>query len=145
MSLFIILTVIQAIVAAALVGVVLMQRSEGGGLGIGGNPSGALGARGAADFLTRSTRWLAVAFVGLSIVLAAFAVAESRVEVSSDLDRDVSVPGAGDLLGEPAGGPAEASAGTAPAGSAATADDLLGEPAGAVEAPAAAGEDPRAE
>ena len=36
MSLFIFLTVIQAIIAAALVGVVLMQRSEGGGLGIGG-------------------------------------------------------------------------------------------------------------
>ena len=35
MSLFIFLTVIQALVAAALVGVVLMQRSEGGGLGIG--------------------------------------------------------------------------------------------------------------
>jgi hypothetical protein len=52
MSLFLFLTVIQAIVAAALVGVVLMQRSEGGGLGIGGSPSGAFGARGAADFLT---------------------------------------------------------------------------------------------
>ena len=37
MSLFIFLTVIQAIVAAALVTVVLMQRSEGGGLGIGGS------------------------------------------------------------------------------------------------------------
>jgi len=141
MSLFIILTVIQAIVAAALVGVVLMQRSEGGGLGIGGNPSGALGARGAADFLTRSTRWLAVAFVVLSIVLAAFAVAESRVEVASDLDREVSVPGAGDLLAEPAGGPADA----APAGGAVSADDLLGEPAGAAEAPVAAGEGSLAE
>ena len=56
---FLFLTVLQAIVAAALVGVVLMQRSEGGGLGIGGNPNAALGARGAADFLTRSTKWLA--------------------------------------------------------------------------------------
>ena len=40
MSLFIFLTVVQAIIAAALVGVVLMQRSEGGGLGVGGRPSG---------------------------------------------------------------------------------------------------------
>lgn len=48
MSLFIFLTVIQALVAAALVGVVLMQRSEGGGLGIGSSPGGAFGARGAA-------------------------------------------------------------------------------------------------
>ena len=35
MSLFIFLTVVQALVAAALVGVILMQRSEGGGLGVG--------------------------------------------------------------------------------------------------------------
>ena len=111
MSLFIILTVIQAIVAAALVGVVLMQRSEGGGLGIGGNPSGALGARGAADFLTRSTRWLAIAFVALSILLAALAVSESSVsEISSDLDRNVTAPGADDLLGENLGGAAPAEA-----------------------------------
>jgi preprotein translocase subunit SecG len=116
MSLFIILTVIQAMIAAALVAVVLMQRSEGGGLGIGGNPSGALGARGAADFLTRSTKWLAIAFVTMSIVLAALAVSESSVdEVSSTLDRDVAAP---DLLG---GG----DSGAAPAG------DLLGEGAGA--------------
>ncbi len=105
MSLFIILTVIQAIVAAALVGVVLMQRSEGGGLGIGGNPSGALGARGAADFLTRATKWLAVAFVALSITLAAVAVSQSSVsEVTTDLNRDVEAPVPGDLLNAPISG-----------------------------------------
>ena len=100
MSLFLILTVIQAIVAAALVGVVLMQRSEGGGLGIGGSPGGALGARGAADFLTRSTRWLAIVFVGMSILLAALAVNERSVGgVSSTLDREVEAPAPQDLLG----------------------------------------------
>jgi preprotein translocase subunit SecG len=103
MSLFIFLTVIQALVAAALVGVVLMQRSEGGGLGIGGNPSGALGARGAADFLTRATKWLAIAFVVLSIVLAALAVRESSVgTITTTLDRGANTPaGAPDLLAEP--------------------------------------------
>ncbi|WP_299192701.1 preprotein translocase subunit SecG [uncultured Erythrobacter sp.] len=121
MSLFIILTVIQAIVAAALVAVVLMQRSEGGGLGIGGNPSGALGARGAADFLTRSTRWLAIAFVGLSITLAALAVNESSLDdITSDLDRNVTAPSADDLLGESSDGEGSAAAST---------EDLLGEPA----------------
>ena len=71
MSLFIFLFVVQTIVAAALVGVVLMQRSEGGGLGIGGSPTGLMSARGAADFLTRATKWLAILFVVLSIALAA--------------------------------------------------------------------------
>ena len=109
MSLFLFMTVVQALIAAALVGVVLMQRSEGGGLGIGGSPSGAFGARGAADFLTRATKWLAIAFVALSIVLAALAVRESGVSaVSSTLDRNVAAPaapaGPADLLADPAGG-----------------------------------------
>lgn len=119
MSLFIFLTVIQAIVAAALVAVVLMQRSEGGGLGIGGNStSGGIGARGAADFLTRSTKWLAVAFVVLSIVLAALAVRESSVSnVTSTLERGGAAPGAPDLLADPVA-PAEPAGATpaAPAG-----------------------------
>lgn len=132
MSLFIFLTVIQALVAAALVGVVLMQRSEGGGLGIGGSPSGAFGARGAADFLTRSTKWLAIAFVVLSIVLAALAVRESSVGgVTSTLERGAPAPAAApDLLAEPAApAPADAApAETAPAAPAAPAgEDPLAE------------------
>jgi preprotein translocase subunit SecG len=93
MSLFLFLTVIQAIVAFALVCVVLMQRSEGGGLGIGGggSPGGLMSARGAADFLTRTTKWLAVMFVVLSIALAAVAInATSGREIDDTLDRSVS-------------------------------------------------------
>ncbi len=133
MSLFLFLTVVQALIAAALVGVVLMQRSEGGGLGIGGSPSGALGARGAADFMTRATKWLAVAFVTLSIVLAALAVRESGVSsVNSTLDRNVAAPaGSNDLLAEPAGAPAPAAppapADPAAAPAPAPAADPLGE------------------
>jgi preprotein translocase subunit SecG len=94
MSLFIFLTVVQALVAAALVGVILMQRSEGGGLGVGGNPSGLMSARGAADFLTRSTAILATIFVILSIALAVLAVGTtSGREIDTSLDR--SVPAAG--------------------------------------------------
>lgn len=70
---FIFLLVVQAIIATALVTVILMQRSEGGGLGMGGSPAGLMSARGAADFLTRSTKILAIMFVTLSIVLAALA------------------------------------------------------------------------
>lgn len=97
MSLFLFLLVVQAIVAAALVGVILMQRSEGGGLGIGGSPSGMMSARGAADFLTRSTRWLAITFVALSIVLAALATKASggaAPVVESSLDRAAPVQSA---------------------------------------------------
>ena len=52
---FAFLLIVQTLVAASLVGVILMQRSEGGGLGVGGSSSGFMTARGAADFLTRST------------------------------------------------------------------------------------------
>lgn len=70
MGLFHFLIVVQAIIAAALVGVILMQRSEGGGLGVGGSPSGLMSARGAADFLTRTTSILALLFILMSITLA---------------------------------------------------------------------------
>jgi preprotein translocase subunit SecG len=70
MGIFHFLIVIQGIIAASLVGVVLMQRSEGGGLGMGGSPSGLMSARGAADFMTRLTTILATIFILLSISLA---------------------------------------------------------------------------
>lgn len=98
MSLFLFLTVVQAIVAFALVCVVLMQRSEGGGLGIGGggSPGGLMSARGAADFLTRTTKWLAVLFVVLSIALAAVAIgATTGRNIDDSLDRSVSAPAEG--------------------------------------------------
>jgi preprotein translocase subunit SecG len=67
------LLIVQAIVAASLVGVILMQRSEGGGLGVGGSSSGFMTARGAADFLTRATAILGGTFIVLSIVMAGIA------------------------------------------------------------------------
>ncbi|MFN4114500.1 MAG: preprotein translocase subunit SecG [Sphingomonadaceae bacterium] len=98
---FLFLTVVQAIVAAALVAVILMQRSEGGGLGIGGSPNGMMSARGAADFLTRSTKWLAVTFVALSIALAVVAVgATGENEITTTLDRKAAAPA--DPLAAPA-------------------------------------------
>lgn len=70
---FTFLLIVQTIIAASLVGVILMQRSEGGGLGVGGSSSGFMTARGAADFLTRSTAVLATIFIMLAIALAAIA------------------------------------------------------------------------
>ena len=88
MGLFHFLIVVQAIIAAALVGVVLMQRSEGGGLGMGGSPSGLMSARGATDFLTRTTAILATMFILLSISLAFVAAKKGGTgEIDSSLQR----------------------------------------------------------
>jgi preprotein translocase subunit SecG len=70
---FTFLLVVQTLVATTLVAVILMQRSEGGGLGVGGSSAGLMTARGAADFLTRSTAILGGLFIFLSITLAAIA------------------------------------------------------------------------
>jgi preprotein translocase subunit SecG len=70
---FAFLLIVQTLIAGSLVGVILMQRSEGGGLGVGGSSSGFMTARGAADFLTRATSILGGLFIILSIVMAAIA------------------------------------------------------------------------
>ena len=70
---FTFLLIVQTLVAASLVAVILMQRSEGGGLGVGGSSAGLMTARGAADFLTRATAVLGGLFIFLSILLAAIA------------------------------------------------------------------------
>jgi preprotein translocase subunit SecG len=64
-----VLIVVHLMVVLALVGVVLLQRSEGGGLGIGGG-SGFMTARGADNALTRATAILAAAFFATSLVLS---------------------------------------------------------------------------
>lgn len=72
-----VLLVIHLLIALALVGVVLLQRSEGGALGIGGGGGGGGGgfgsmmsARGTANLLTRTTAILAACFMTTSILLA---------------------------------------------------------------------------
>lgn len=107
-NLFIFLLVIQALVAAAMIGVILMQKSEGGGLGMGGSPAGLLSARGAADFLTRATTILACLFVGLSIVLAAMASMGSAGSSSIDTSLSKSAqPAAGGTAPSQLTGPAQ--------------------------------------
>jgi preprotein translocase subunit SecG len=94
--LFTFLLVVQAIVATGLIIVILMQKSEGGGLGVGGSPAGFLSARGAADFLSRATAVLAVAFVGLSIVLAVLAsVNHSANQIDVDAASKLNLPPVG--------------------------------------------------
>jgi preprotein translocase subunit SecG len=88
---FTFLLIVQTLVAAALVGTILMQRSEGGGLGVGGSSSGFMTARGAADFLTRATAILGALFVILSIGLAALAgVSRQPTTVDTSLANSVA-------------------------------------------------------
>ena len=66
--------IIHLIIALALVALVLLQRSEGGALGIGGGGGGGmLSGRGAASMLTRGTAVLAAAFFATSILLTILA------------------------------------------------------------------------
>jgi len=67
------LLVLEIIVSLALVGVVLLQRSEGGALGMGGGPGGFMTARGAGDLLTRITWILGSAFFVLALTLTILA------------------------------------------------------------------------
>lgn len=72
-----ILLVAEMIIAIALIGFVLLQRSEGGALGMGGGGSGMGGLftpRGAADTLTRTTAILAFLFFAVCIALNLYAL-----------------------------------------------------------------------
>ncbi|KTE34915.1 MULTISPECIES: preprotein translocase subunit SecG [unclassified Sphingopyxis] len=139
-NLFTFLLVVQAVVAAAMIGVILMQKSEGGGLGVGGSPAGLLSARGAADFMTRATTVLATAFVALSIILAA--MASVRGSGGSTIDTSLSKAGqATPATGgaSPLTGPAQAPAtSTTGAPQALPSDDPLAAAAAAGAPPAEA-------
>jgi len=80
--------VIHLILAIALVGVVLLQKSEGGGLGMGGGGGGMGGfmtGRATADLLTRTTAIIAACFMATSLILAI--LAGSGRESGSILDQ----------------------------------------------------------
>ena len=68
-----ILTIVHIIIVVLLIGVVLLQRSEGGALGIGGGQNAFMSSRGAANVMTRTTSILAVLFVCSSLGLALIA------------------------------------------------------------------------
>ncbi|MDK1376708.1 MULTISPECIES: preprotein translocase subunit SecG [unclassified Sinorhizobium] len=136
-----VLLVIYLMVVVALIGVVLIQRSEGGGLGIGGG-SGFMSARGTANALTRTTAVLAFLFFGLALAMGILSRYEPQATDILDRIPGTSSSGGGvlDSLGggqqtppgggnaqQPANGNAPAN-GTAPTGQA---------PAGAAPAPQA--------
>ena len=92
-----IVLVIHLILAIALVGAVLLQKSEGGALGMGGGGGGGgmggfMTGRGAADLLTRTTAILAACFMATSMILAILA-ADTRTQ-GSILDKPQAAPSA---------------------------------------------------
>ena len=115
-----VLIVIHLMIVVALVGVVLLQRSEGGALGMGGGGTGGfMSARGAADTLTRTTSILAAAFFATSIALGLLArygenptdiLDRVPAQIQQDQDGTTPVPtqnGVLDMLGAPDEAPAE--------------------------------------
>lgn len=111
-----VLIVVHLMIVLALVGVVLIQRSEGGGLGIGGG-SGFMSARGAANALTRATAILAAAFFITSLALGILArYGDSPTDILDRIPTETQGTGSGvlDQLGgtstPPAAVPAEPAA-----------------------------------
>ncbi|OWV83994.1 preprotein translocase subunit SecG [Rhizobium sp. N122] len=107
-----VLIVIHLMIVLALVGVVLIQRSEGGGLGIGGG-SGFMSARGTANALTRTTAILATLFFLTSLGLGVLTRYQGRP--SDILDRIPATGGQGNGILDSLGGGAQAPA-SQPAG-----------------------------
>lgn len=87
-----VLLIIQFLVAAGLTGVILMQRSEGGALGIGGGGGGMMSSRGAANVLTRTTMVLGAVFIGNAILLAVLAGAGSDGNNPFDRELEETAP-----------------------------------------------------
>jgi preprotein translocase subunit SecG len=65
--------VIHLMICIAMVAIILLQRSEGGALGIGGGGGGMMSGRGSGNVLTRTTAYLAAAFFATSIALTVLA------------------------------------------------------------------------
>jgi preprotein translocase subunit SecG len=99
-----VIIVIHLMVVLAMIGVVLLQKSEGGGLGMGGG-GGFLSSRGTANVLTRTTAILAAVFFSTSLILSILAGIERR---------PTSIFGGS---GAPAGQPQPGSPAPAPGGS----------------------------
>src|SRR5689334_17439418 len=70
--------VVHLMIVLAMIGFVLLQKSEGGGLGMGNSGGGFLSSRGTANVLTRATATLAAGFFATSLVLSILAGLERK-------------------------------------------------------------------
>lgn len=130
-----ILLVAMILISVALTAVILLQRSEGGALGMGGGPSGFMTARGAGNLLTRATSILAIAFFvcAISLTIAGNFARGSRSVIDADAVGAIAVGN------EQQTAPAEPAAPTPAAPAAPSLDDLEASlPAASTPAPAPA-------
>ncbi len=121
--LMLVINVVYVLIALAMIALILMQRGAGAqaGSGFGGGASATVfGARGASNFLSKSTKWLAIAFFGISLGMAWYAThkaARPEGPAQQDLGVMAQVPVAPATATAPAAGPTPA--GTVPAAPAA--------------------------
>jgi preprotein translocase subunit SecG len=73
-----VLIVAYLLIVLALIGVILLQRSEGGGLGMGSSSNGLMTVRGSANLLTRTTAVLAALFFATAIGLTILSEVDNR-------------------------------------------------------------------
>src|ERR1700722_3128394 len=127
------LITIDILVCLALIGVVLLQRSEGGAFGMGGGPTGLVTARGAGDLLTRTTWVLFGLFLSLSLALTLLGAHDRATSsIVEKLKLQHANPNA---LNQPASPPPGT---TSPSPNAPTPGSLLAPPAPSPQAPLSA-------
>lgn len=119
--------VVHLMIVLAMIGFVLLQRSEGGGLGMGtGNAGGFMSSRGTANVLTRVTAFLALAFFATSLMLSYIAGLDRKPH---SILEGTATPASQ--------GPAAPGAPVAPSGGGGLLDTLRGQGGGSPAAPAA--------
>jgi preprotein translocase subunit SecG len=97
--------VIHLMIVLAMIGVVLLQKSEGGGLGMGGGGAGGfLSSRGTANVLTRTTAILAAGFFLTSLALSIIAGIDRKPRSILNTGGAPTAPGALPPLDQPGGG-----------------------------------------
>ena len=124
--LLLILNVVYVLLAIGMIAMILMQRGAGAqaGSGFGGGASATVfGSRGASNFLSKSTKWMAIVFFGISLFMAWYATrsaapgpAQTDLGVMAQVPAaPASVPGNATVPAAPAAQPVVAPASTVPA------------------------------
>jgi preprotein translocase subunit SecG len=136
-----VLLAINIVVCLALIGVVLLQRSEGGALGMGGGSSSFMTARGAGDLLTRITWILFSVFLIISLILT---ILTGRMDRGGSVADRLNIQGldAKTLTAPRPAAPAPGSLNSMPAASGNAQPGAIQAPTPQINAPAPAAQQP---